>query len=213
MFSHAIALASTFALKVLRSSYGRLVDAEEGRKAFNLSLGLLRKCSIEDKDLCGRFSKILAQLWNAPPDGSGPQNELKITSRLSGSLLHDTLWKYREKYREQSLGSGGAHVAQEPVTTAGDSKETLLGSFSDLGSSHDQGHATITYDSTLPQGTSSYGSWGDYDEADLVTEINNEWLWGGGGLSSLMAMDLDTMDFPLNISNTYVDVGNQAQAS
>ena len=34
-------------------------------------------------------------------------------------------------------------------------------------------------------------------DIDLVDERIQEWLWNGGGLSSLLAMDLDTMDLPL----------------
>lgn len=206
MFSHAISLASTFALKVLQSSYARLVDAEEGRKAFNLSLGLLRKCSIEDSDLCGRFSKILAQLWSAPPDLSSSQNGLKITTRLSGSLLHDTLWKWREKFGDQSTGPRGLHAAQEPVMAATDSSEPPLGNFSNQANDHNNGPFGITYDSTDHPHASSSAVLGDFTETDLVAELNNEWLWGGGGLSSLMSMDLDAMDFPLNMSNDYTDI-------
>lgn len=58
IFSNAVAIAATWTLKILQGNYSQLVDVEEGREAFNLGLELLRKCSIEDNDLPGRFSKI-----------------------------------------------------------------------------------------------------------------------------------------------------------
>lgn len=33
-------------------------------------------------------------------------------------------------------------------------------------------------------------------DLDVVNEMNNEWFWSGGGLSSLMAVDPDAMIYP-----------------
>lgn len=94
LFQNALFMASTFTLKIVRSPYSRLVDVEDGRKSFNLSVSLIRKCSLEDHDLPGKFSKILAKLWCATPDETGQQEGLRVTTRLAGSLLHDAIWKY-----------------------------------------------------------------------------------------------------------------------
>ncbi|KAJ9606614.1 hypothetical protein H2200_008622 [Cladophialophora chaetospira] len=212
MYSHAICLASTFALKILRSSYSTLVDAEEGRKVFNLSLGLLRKCSVENNDLSGRFSKILTQLWSATPEELSPQNELKVTTRLSGSLLHDTLWKWREKFGGQSPGAHRSQASPSVTTGGADSSSTALAR-PDLSNGHDNGMVIVADASTHNQSTTSTTVLGQFAEIDLVGEINNDWLWGDGGLSSLMAMDLDDMDFPLSMGNNYPGNGNQPDTS
>lgn len=57
LFQRGLCVACTFALKVLPRGYADLVDGEEGRKAFDLGLSLMRKCSPEDNDLAESCQK------------------------------------------------------------------------------------------------------------------------------------------------------------
>jgi len=63
-FPQALALAGIIIMKIINSSYDRYVDATSGTRAFNRTISMLRKCSIEDNDLRGRGTKILTQLWS-----------------------------------------------------------------------------------------------------------------------------------------------------
>lgn len=95
----AVALSAMFILKITRSAYSQELDVAEARKAFNFCHVIIRKTIIENNDLRGRTTKILSQLWNS--DASGEQQHepsLKIRTRLSGCLLHDLMWQWRERF-------------------------------------------------------------------------------------------------------------------
>lgn len=91
--------------KVIHSSYGKLVDNERGKSSFNTVIQIFRKCSVEDNDMTGRVTKILAQLWTihrtAQSDSSPGPPRLELKSRLFYSIVHDSLWLWREKYGGQ----------------------------------------------------------------------------------------------------------------
>lgn len=222
LFEKALCVACTFSLKVLRSGYSKLVDEMEGRKTFNLGLSLMRRCSIEDNDLPGRFSKIFAQLWNASSGTSSGNGELKVRTRLGGSLLHDTLWKWRECFGGQasrsitpsasgrentpSLATGEIMNTDKSAQPQGLTQNPTGGSCQNgLHGLHPNGTAGRSGPSfhlgheeqSLPGISAGWPGRVSGVDLDLVDEINNEWLWNGGGLSSLLAMDLDTMDLPM----------------
>lgn len=96
-------LAALFILRLLNSNYSQLLDVECGRHAFNTALGLLRRSSLEDNDLPARGSKILAQLWHGQNHSSQKSEEprLKLRTRLAASLIHDSLWDWRERFGGQ----------------------------------------------------------------------------------------------------------------
>lgn len=196
LFQNALSMASTFTLKVLRSPYSRLVDGEDGRKSFNLSLSLIRKCSLEDHDLPGKFSKILAKLWCATPDEMSQQQGLIVTTRLAGSLLHDAIWKYREKFGDQfrshMLPTGASvDVNAAPPAKALDGQATELNGLGQDIQEPVQHSQDIEANPIAPVSE----TFGDVD-LDLVNEMNNEWFWNGGGVSSLMAVDPGAMIYP-----------------
>jgi hypothetical protein len=67
----------------------------------------MRKCSVEENDLNGRMSKILAQLWGvhySDPAKKEQAPSLTIKSRFCASILHDSLWLWRERFG----GQGGS---------------------------------------------------------------------------------------------------------
>jgi transcriptional regulatory protein LEU3 len=98
-------VAAIMVLKILDSSYSAFVDVEAANQLFNSALALIRHASVEDNDLPGRYSKILAQLWNLHNSFTSQttqEPELRVKTRIGASLLHDSLWKWRETFGGQS---------------------------------------------------------------------------------------------------------------
>ncbi|KAJ5584785.1 uncharacterized protein N7459_004585 [Penicillium hispanicum] len=139
-YFRATSLAALFILRLEDSNFSGLLDAEGGKKAFNVALSLIRRTSLEDNDLPGRSSKILAQLWSI--QGRSQQSmeapHLKLKSRLAASLLHDQLWTWRESFGGQTsaahtsprdLPVDQSHHGEPPPTTLDD--ENLMPAFSD----------------------------------------------------------------------------------
>jgi transcriptional regulatory protein LEU3 len=57
--------ASFVLLKVLKNQYfAAFVEAEAGKKLFNLSVTAIRKMSVSNNDLPGRLRDVLAYLWS-----------------------------------------------------------------------------------------------------------------------------------------------------
>jgi hypothetical protein len=115
-FSHILGMAAIFVMKIVSSSYSHYVDVEGGKRAFNTVLSLMRKSSVEDNDLKGRMSKILGQLWGvhySDPTRREQAPSLTIKSRFSASILHDSLWLWRERF-----GGQGDSVAPPPQPEA-----------------------------------------------------------------------------------------------
>ena len=98
-------LAAIVLLKIISSKYSCLVDVTTGTRNFNASIHLLRRCSLEDNDNYGRSSKILSQLWCFHRTSPGYREDipsLRINTRLGASILHDTLWIWRQQFGEQA---------------------------------------------------------------------------------------------------------------
>jgi transcriptional regulatory protein LEU3 len=96
--------ASFVLLKVLKSEhFSALVEAASGKRLFNSSISALRKMSVSNNDLPGRLSDVLAYLWTHPSPnivcGEGPDGfQLKIKSRMSMSIVYDSLWLWRNQF-------------------------------------------------------------------------------------------------------------------
>ncbi|CRG86970.1 Putative transcription factor SEF1 [Talaromyces islandicus] len=99
----SLALAASFILKIGFSSYAPYLDFENGKQLFSTATHFMRRISTEDNDLPGRMSKIMTQLWSAHTriDRSNEEPSLRLKTRLSGSLLHDFLWSWRETFGGQ----------------------------------------------------------------------------------------------------------------
>ena len=96
-------LAAICLLKILSSNYSPYVDCASGKRLFNSSLILLRRCSLENNDSVGRASKILGQLWSVHRTLAVGDEEpsLRVRTRLSASVLHDALWFWRQEFGGQ----------------------------------------------------------------------------------------------------------------
>lgn len=105
-------LASGFTLlNLLRSSFSQYVDVEAGKLLFNSTISACRKISISNNDLPGRLAEVLAQLWawgnkseRAESQGGGLEQEIKLVvrSRMSMSIVYDSLWKWRKGFKKDS---------------------------------------------------------------------------------------------------------------
>ncbi|KAF2466295.1 uncharacterized protein BDR25DRAFT_268728 [Lindgomyces ingoldianus] len=97
--------ASFIILKILKNDYfSSFIDVESEQKLFHASVSVIRKMSVADNDLPGRLGDVLAYLWTdtTPNLISGPGKEglqLKIRSRMSMSVVFDSLWRWREQFR------------------------------------------------------------------------------------------------------------------
>lgn len=103
-FTQLLVLGAILVMKIVNSSYSRYVDVQGGKRTFNTVLAMLRRCSVIDNDLNGRVSKILAQLWSAHQSIAAIREQeprLTIKSRFSASVLHDSLWLWRDRFGDQ----------------------------------------------------------------------------------------------------------------
>lgn len=118
--------AATFLSKVLHSAYRQHVDIERGTNAFNATISICKQCCVEDNDMNGRATKYLAQLWTIHTtmvENSQQPPSLSIKSRLFFSIVHDSLWLWREKYAGQP--NNGAPSLPPPLISPTASKTYL----------------------------------------------------------------------------------------
>ena len=121
--------ASFVLLKVLKSDhFCTLVEVSAGHKLFNSSISALRKISVSNNDLPGRLSDVLAYLWNHPNRqvvcGEGRDAlQLKIQSRMSMSIVYDSLWLWRNQFLTDNSSTG---------ISSGKKPRTLFSSQADL---------------------------------------------------------------------------------
>ncbi|KAH8820272.1 hypothetical protein F5884DRAFT_41102 [Xylogone sp. PMI_703] len=103
-YAHLLTTTGMMLMKIINSKYSHFIDVTEGKKAFNSVVTMLRKSSVEDNDLRGRGSKIISQLWGLHHTlNSREEREpvIHMKSRRSASLLHDSLWMWREEFGGQ----------------------------------------------------------------------------------------------------------------
>lgn len=115
-------VVAIFLSKVLHSTYREYVDIEAATDAFNFTISIYKKCSVEDNDINGRTTKFLAQVWAIHADifDNSPQPpSISIKSRLFFSIVHDSLWQWREKYAGKP--SNGAPSLPAPLIGAASS--------------------------------------------------------------------------------------------
>ena len=108
-----IAAAFTL-LKLLNSFFATYFDQVYGKNLFTRAVYAIRSISVKENDLPSRFGEVLAQFWKAsgagskkvPPATSAastPASEnslqLKVTCRMSMSLVYDSAWRWREEFQ------------------------------------------------------------------------------------------------------------------
>ncbi|KAI4100628.1 MAG: hypothetical protein L6R37_005386 [Teloschistes peruensis] len=96
-------------LKLLNSFFADKIDSVRGRELFMKTIRAIRTISVATNDLPSRLAEVLAQLWKS--GGSGTRNghvpstsvdnslQLKVRCRMSMSLVHDSVWRWREAFQ------------------------------------------------------------------------------------------------------------------
>ncbi|KAL8689375.1 MAG: hypothetical protein Q9218_004944 [Villophora microphyllina] len=96
-------------LKLLNSFFADKIKGTYGRELFMKTIRAIRTISVATNDLPSRLAEVLAQLWKN--GGSGARNghvpntaidnslQLKVRCRMSMSLVHDSLWRWREAFQ------------------------------------------------------------------------------------------------------------------
>ncbi len=120
IFARMLTVAALLLMKIINSSYARYVDIMSGKKAFSDSLAILRDISLESGDLHDRVCHIMEQLWTVHQAVSMERDQeptVNLKTRLGGSLLHDSLWTWRDVFGGQGVKAGqSGHIT--PVNPA-----------------------------------------------------------------------------------------------
>lgn len=124
----SLVCAAFVLLKVLRSEYYADLTRETIAttiRLFNASIDALRTMSVSKNDLPGRLSDVLAYLYNHPNPrvvcGAGEAAfQLNIQSRLSMSIVYDSLWRWRDQFVSGTGSSSVNGVAD--VKSGGDAE-------------------------------------------------------------------------------------------
>ena len=109
-------IAAAFALlKLSNSSFAINVKLAHIKDLFTKTIRAIRTISVATNDLPSRLAEVLAQLWKS--GGSGPRNghaqsesskdtlQLKVRCRMSMSLVHDSVWRWRENFQAKERGN------------------------------------------------------------------------------------------------------------
>jgi len=94
-----VVAALAILIQVLNSNLYTCVDYTAGAASIEAALTALRKSSIEGNDVFIRASEIFLYLWRVQQEDHDLKKQspaLLIKSRLSASLLYDSLWRWRQ---------------------------------------------------------------------------------------------------------------------
>jgi hypothetical protein len=94
-----LSAALAILLQVLNSNISACVDHAAGTDFINAGLAALKIGAVESNYLFHRSSEIYTSIWRMQQDDQEIKQQspkLLIQSRLSASLLYDTLWKWRQ---------------------------------------------------------------------------------------------------------------------
>jgi len=98
-------MAAILVMKIIHSNYSKYGDVDEGKRDFDTVVRMFKRSSAEDNDLGGKSSKILTNIWSlhhsSLPKNIKEEPKLNIKTRLGASLLHDSLWTWREEFGGQ----------------------------------------------------------------------------------------------------------------
>ncbi|KAG7101082.1 Regulatory protein LEU3 like [Verticillium longisporum] len=113
-------VAAGFALlKLSKSFFAEIIEAERSRSLFHKTLNAIRATSVINNDLQSRLAELMVQMWNgARHDIKSVKNDevsprpvvddtlqLKVRCRHSMSLVFDSVWRWREDYQAQGRGT------------------------------------------------------------------------------------------------------------
>lgn len=96
-------------LKILSNThFKQSLDEAAGRRILNSSISALRRSSVANNDLPGRLSDVLAYFVTLPnPEAFGGTTasdlKLSVRTRLSHSIVYDSLWIWRRNFGQQRV--------------------------------------------------------------------------------------------------------------
>ncbi|GAM86936.1 hypothetical protein ANO11243_049570 [Dothideomycetidae sp. 11243] len=183
-----LTLAALVLMKIVYSSYAKFVDVEQGRSAFDSVMDMMGQISLQSNDIQDRGRKILSELWIAHQslaDRRQREPTVSLQSRLGGSILHDSLWMWRELFGGQAApapqpASGPSAPESEPqqdVASGGTAEQAQFISPADNANGSVPGFSTPSYlDNGLGQGFEGL-----------------DWLWDVN-CPALLPLDLDQFE-------------------
>lgn len=114
-FGQMVKLSALVVMKVLFSSYSRILDIDAGKKTFNAAINMQRSMSVEINDFPSRDCVVLTHLWSINQSSASKRDEeptLRLNTRHSASVLHDSLWVWRNYYEERAINT--EHLGRPP---------------------------------------------------------------------------------------------------
>lgn len=114
-FGQMVKLSALVVMKVLFSSYSRILDIDAGKKTFNAAISMQRSMSVEINDFPSRDCVVLTHLWSINQSSASKRDEeptLRLNTRHSASVLHDSLWVWRNYYEERAINT--EHLGRPP---------------------------------------------------------------------------------------------------
>lgn len=133
-------LAAGFALlKLLNSEYAVKLPTDEGRRYFMRTVNIVRHTSVAPNDLYQRLAEVLAQLWKASGSGNSQASKvgtpgtvdsqedalrLKVRSRMSMSVVFDSVWRWREAQVNGAAENLDSTVVNNPTNPESSSAST-----------------------------------------------------------------------------------------
>lgn len=104
-------LAAGFTMfKLCNSFFANHIDMAYSKQLFTRTIWAIRAISVTGNDLPDRMAEVLAQMWkhNIAKHGGKPidprgdvsgELQLKVTCRMSMSLVYDSVWRWREEFQ------------------------------------------------------------------------------------------------------------------
>nr|POF01281.1 regulatory protein leu3 [Quercus suber] len=122
-----ITLAAAVLLRFLKVQMhdDRRESTQAYRARYFKAISLMKKMSIINNDMPSRMAHIFSQLWSSDRvfrQANGLTFPIRTQSRLSMSILHDTMWEWREEFagkRRVSQSRSASLVAYHTGTGSG----------------------------------------------------------------------------------------------
>ncbi|ODQ68397.1 hypothetical protein NADFUDRAFT_49041 [Nadsonia fulvescens var. elongata DSM 6958] len=106
-FVQVIWQTSCIIARIYHSPYAAVVDAEAGKRLYQVAARCLSEASILRHDLAYRASEIIRQIWHFYKHLNSRNistTKVSIRTRFTASVLIDTLWVMREECGIRSMG-------------------------------------------------------------------------------------------------------------
>lgn len=119
---YGLLVSSTSLLRILKSSASQNLNFNRARSSLFQAINLAKLMSVEGTDTPAKLINILKQLWNSKKafrkaDGS-EYTALRTRSRLTHSIVIDTVWWWRDEFDPQTRDTILARAESDGSITA-----------------------------------------------------------------------------------------------